>query len=424
MSKLFEPKGLLIGFIILYSFILLNHVLSNRGGDFKNYYTAAKYILNDQNPYTNLVFEKSDGSQESLVGYGYSPFFAICMVPLSLLPYKLALSFWYLVNCIFLFKTFRVLFQIIPNKVLTSSKYYLTILFTLLFFIRFLDNNFELGQISIFLVYLSLMSLWLIIKGYDKIGAIFIGFATSIKIVPGLLIFTLLVARKNKAFFYSLGALIMFLLFPIIFLGLERFTELNISWFDDINPISSKFMIETKAGLFNLSAFVPAMFSVVFNLFDNEITSEYNFAIQVVIYMLRVALIIPIFQLFQKRKSLSRGEFIYIMVYTLLIVPLVFPRQSKYAFLFQLPMVFLLINYLLYSQDLFTKSRPLIVGLVLVFICFNGTSINIVGRNLYDIFQEVKLITIGSLILVIISISYKVKIINVINETAKVDNFK
>lgn len=411
-AKLSEiPKPILwvsiLSFLGLFGSIVF-HAIKFHGGDFKTYLAAATYLVENKNPYTLLFIELVDGSKQYFADYLYSPLFAFLLVPLSLIPWQLSLVFWYLLNSWWLVSILRLSARYLHINQLSSAKQWLFYTLSLLFLIRFIDHNYLLGQMTIFLLFGSLYSVHLISQKKLISGALLLGFITTVKIVPGLLVFYLLLRKQYKATVLVGVASLVFLLLPSLFVGFDKNFWLHQEWLSTISPFNKKYLLETKSGLFNLSAWVPALFSEMasdsgLGLHRNLFSFSDN-ATHRITQILRLAFVLFTFYFFQKQ---SKGEArtgidaYWPLSYVLLITPLVFPRQSKYAYVYLLPAVCYIVAYLLHQpkMDFWKRNKYLLVGLGLAWAAFTLTSINLVGRHWYNVFQDFKVITYGCFIL-------------------------
>jgi hypothetical protein len=83
--------------------------------------------------------------------------------------------------------------------------------------------------------------------------------------------------------------------------------------------------------------------------------------------------------------------------YILLIVPLIFPHQQGYAFLFVIPAVSCILYFLMTSQAGKPKRNILIFFLCIIFLCFTLKFILGAFNNYYD---HYKILTYGALLLI------------------------
>lgn len=261
---------------------------------------------------------------------------------------------------------------------------------------------------TIFLLFGSLYSGHLISQKKVISGALLLGFIITVKVVPGLLVFYLLLRKQYKATVWVGLASLVFLLLPSLFVGFDKNLWLHQEWLSTISPFNKKYLLETKSGLFNLSAWVPALFSEMpsdsgLSLHRNLFSFSDN-ASHRITQILRLAFMLCTFYFFRKPSNGQARTGIdayWPLSHVLFITPLVFPRQSKYAYVYVLPAVCYIVAYLLHQPkaDLWKRNKYLLVGLGWVWATFTFTSINLVGRHWYNVFQDFKLITYGCFLL-------------------------
>ena len=392
-----------IGFLASTAF----HLIGFHGGDFKTYLTAATYLIEDKNPYTLLFIELADGNKQYFADYLYSPLFAFLLIPLASIPWKVSLFIWYVLNTYWLIAFLRLSSKYLRVNQLNKNWHYLFYLLSFVSLLRFIDYNYHLGQMSILLLYGSFYSVHLLLNKKLVTGALLLGLITTIKIIPGLVMVYLLIKGKYKALVYSGLASVLFLLLPSLFVGFQDNLALHLHWWEAINPSDAYFSFESKSGLFNLSAFVPSFFSDMpsdsgLDLKRN-ILSLSNEGVKLLTHAFRLLFLLLGFYFLRKNRGNKDQRGLYWeLSYLLLITPLIFPRQSKYAFVYLLPAMSYLIGYLLiaWSRNRARDVKTVLLGLLVVWLLLTGTSVNIVGRHLYDIFQDFKVITFACFLLI------------------------
>ncbi|NJN35618.1 MAG: hypothetical protein HC817_16505 [Saprospiraceae bacterium] len=90
-------------------------------------------------------------------------------------------------------------------------------------------------------------------------------------------------------------------------------------------------------------------------------------------------------------------EFSYLM----LVVPLIFPHQQKYAFVMILPAVAWVLHFI-FSENLEKKRKNTLIALLIgVWFLTTFTTDGIIGKHFFQISQYYKLITWGTMLLII-----------------------
>ncbi|MGF1636808.1 MAG: glycosyltransferase family 87 protein [Cyclobacteriaceae bacterium] len=273
--------------------------------------------------------------------------------------------------------------------------------------LRFIGQNLERGQITFLLLFASICSIHEIFKGNTLKGASLLALGINIKLMPVVFILYLIYRAKFKAALWVLFFLAILFIAPLLIWGVEHSLFLHQTWWEAINPNKVKHAFENKDGLYNLSSFIPAYFSDLgsnmgIELPRNILSLNEN---QVLVMTHISRLILVLFTIYFLRTwpfKAPKGNYniLWELSYICLVIPLIFPRQSKYAYLFLLPAVFYLVYYLYFqirqAQGISQNNiRVVLTTLILYFILANLTSINIIGRDLYNLSQYYKSITFG-----------------------------
>ena len=180
---------LLIGAAIWIKFIW---GFSSQPSDFPQDYLAAKNLRIGSPIYfapSTLVVDE----EIVIVGIenAHPPFDAILFYPLSFFSPNVSFIMWNIINVFLYIGLILIIFKYLKNKNID----YLPA-FSILFLWYPFISNVALGQLSILISILIIWGFILIESGKESKGAICFGFATLIKIFPGVLIFYFLLVRK------------------------------------------------------------------------------------------------------------------------------------------------------------------------------------------------------------------------------------
>jgi hypothetical protein len=171
----------------------------------------------------------------------WPPFFSVVCIPLTLLGHLsiyLVTSLWVLLNFAVLLLLLDLLARILYGRPMTlrrSAPGRLSItsvelLVPLALTSTFLFSNFEMTQINIILLGLTLGGLYLLASGRTLGGALAIGFAIAIKVMPVVILPYLAYRRAWRAFLASSLAAAAFSLSPILVFGWSRFWQYVAIW--------------------------------------------------------------------------------------------------------------------------------------------------------------------------------------------------
>jgi len=382
---------LILGFLIKLS-------LSN--GDFKVYLEAAKLIASGKSPYHEWL--KVDDNGYCL--YFYSPLWALILIPFIKLPNAIPNLLWLLANIWFVYRLVILLSGYLNLKVLSDKQikwlYFLVSVSSL----RFLLYNFEMMQMTIFILWGALESLSLFKKNKFLPGGSLLALVINIKILPIVLLPYLIYRREYKGVLTCLVFAFLFLLLPAVFLGWSFNFQLLHDWWNAINPTNAEHLYDADPGFHDLTALIPSLLTKTESALPNRRNIlDLNFSTAIYIMNgLRGCLVLltlyflkwpPFQQAKSKLNELRELSFLF------LIVPLIFPHQGKYAF-------FLCLPALVYISYFLVQKRANVISVLFVcsFVLMTLTSDGLIGRELNLLTQHYKLITYGALLLILILI--------------------
>lgn len=381
---------------------------SRKGSDFNVFLQAAQQLLHGKNIYTIWFRVNSSG-----LLYFYSPLFALTMVPFSFLPPAITNFLWLLADVFFLYRIAIILAKISGADLLRNKQLYILASFSFLLTARFLIYNFDLVQMTIFLLYASLESIYFFHRGKKIPGAILLALAINIKILPLILIPYLIFRKKFTESALTVLFTATTLILPAIFLGFRYNTFLLSEWWASIDPLKADHTSgEVHLGLHSLSALVTGLFT---NSVDKVEIKRYIaiLAPETISYLINglraffILLSLVFLRYIPFRKAKSDLHSLWELSYLFTITPLIFPHQQKYAFFYLLPACFYIVFFLIKAnadgQKPVSKRRIyLIWGLmILVFALTTLTTDGLIGRELNNITQHFKLITYGTILLII-----------------------
>ncbi|WP_422009317.1 glycosyltransferase family 87 protein [Roseivirga pacifica] len=418
MKELFTLKQNLL--IFLFLILLSIGFTTQQAADYRIYVAAGRVMIDDKtNPYADedMVETEPDGIVTPHAQYRYAPIFGIALYPISLLPKQLYIFLWLFLNAFLLLKTLLLFRNFFP-KLLESKKAFLGVCgISLIMCIRLIGQNFELGQTTIILVFLSFYSLYLSKQNKPILGGLMLSLAIITKIMPLVLMAYFVYREDFKTPVYTIAWTVFFVFLPIIFVGYEYNNFLIQEWYGIINPMNKEYTLETKTGIYNLSAFIYAYFT---EMPDQKISGNrslaslsYEFAGTITNVVRGLFILFTLyFTKWNPFKSIDDyKQLFWEFGYISLAFPLIFPAQNKYSFYYMFPAIFYLSIYF-YTQSKslgsWKKIKPsILIPLALYFILTNLTSSNIIGKALYDQTQYFKIITFGAIALLIAYIQVK-----------------
>ena len=387
----------LAGVLLLVAILLLE---SKEKGDFHIFLSASGDLLSGKNPYAELY--------HTWYHYYYDLLFALLLSPLTFIPLQAAQFMWLSANVFFVFRIWKILTGWLPVNQLGSKTRTLFTLLSFIFVGSFLRDNFHLGQVTIFILYVMLEGLQFIFFDKKFYGSLLIAFGICVKLLPLVLLPYLIYRREWKATLFVLFCVVGLLLLPALFFGLEKNWFLLQERWLLLNPSNPTHLLDTSERSFHsLSTLLATL--LLENCGDTQALalkrhianisiSQLNFILNAIrlallllsLYFLRGKPFQPV------RNSAQR---LYEIAYICLLVPLVFPHQQHYAFFFVFPATSYLLYYWFVNQtSLIThKKYALAASLIVIYLLLNARFILGEFNAYYD---HYKILTYGVLFLI------------------------
>lgn len=386
-------KSLLL--VIVFTYIAIE---STGQGDFHIYCSASARVFGNESIY-QMPF--GDGFH-----YLYSLFFAICLYPFTFLPFYISKFLWLLLNAVLLYRSLKIVFSFFEMDVKPSSWFYALVV---LFSIRFIHENFHSAQITIVILYLCLESIDLIFnKHKPELGALLLALGINIKLLPVVLLPYLLYRRQFKATLYVVVFCVLLWTIPILFLGLDKSLSWTGDWWALMNPNSQKNVLDVEETSFHS---LTTLFATLFISDPGDIHAlsykrnilhlefEQLFWVLNAARLLLVSFTLYFLSTLPFRHVRSKKRQLYELSYILALVPLIFPHQQHYAFLFFMPAITVILHYVFVNYSRFHKlqKRVLIVLLAVIFLSFN---LKVLLGEFNSIYEHYKILTYGGLLVV------------------------
>ncbi|MFL5753705.1 MAG: glycosyltransferase family 87 protein [Bacteroidia bacterium] len=369
-------------------------------GDFYIFLSASEDLFKGENIYTKMYV---DGYH-----YLYSLFFAVILKPLSYFPLYLSKVLWLAMNLFFLYRIWKILCSYFELSRFSQKQLMWFTLLSFAFSLRFIRDNFHLAQMTTFMLFLSLEGIQLIRKDKKLAGAALLALGINIKLLPIVLLPYLLWRKEFKTFLYCIGIYILLFLFPAIFIGYDQTLFLMKEWWKVVNPSQEQHIIDVSERSFHslstllptlLMEKVPDIYALDMKRNIASLTAE---KVNLILNSARFLLIG--FTLYFLRNSFmktfgSKLNTIWELSYIVLLIPLIFPHQQHYAFLFTMPASSYLIYYLFLKRSGMKKRNFMIMvaALSLIYLCFN---LNLILGEFKAYYEHYKIITYGALLLI------------------------
>jgi hypothetical protein len=239
------------------------------------------------------------------------------------------------------------------------------------------------------------------------IGSLLLAGVISIKLLPLVVLPYLIYRAYFREAFLTIFFIIVLNSLPIFIYGKEGFLQILNEWWRIVNPTNVEFTLRQNSGdesTHGLSAFVPAFFSestLRYGLRRHFLVldSSQIIALLLVFRMFFIALTLYFLRSKPFKKAVTSYQFMWEVSYLLMVIPLLFPQQMKYAFALLLPAFSYIIFYIMMMKR-GMKFRILIGLMCLVFLLTTVTTDGIIGKQYYLYAQYFKLITWGNFVLI------------------------
>ncbi|MEI8204566.1 MAG: glycosyltransferase family 87 protein [Bacteroidota bacterium] len=380
LNKLF-PKEMLKGYGWFIAFLFffttaffVMQLINNRFWmhDFEVYYSAATAFVHGDSVY-GVPFGLTSGF------YKYSPFTLLMYAPFCLVPFFVAkvihlfiLGTLLIVNIISIDKVInRTFFNAASSKRISLKMF--------LIFLPLLANVYtemHLGNNNTVLLFLNVFALYQLLKGRKLWAGIL--FAIAILIKPHFLIFAplFLLRKEYKCLFYTFSAVVVGLLIPIVFMGMQYNSQLLNQWVE-IMKIHNNGLIYSPDTLYSWCYACFGQF-----MFSDVIKYDKIFGLAILILVSLGILTMIIFDFRKEKtqnpiKNYKERNFIFEFFILLAIIPNIVETDSEH-FLFSIPLIAYIINFL-YSKGelLFFK----IIGISLL-VLYGMNMRELIGKTL------------------------------------------
>jgi len=306
---------------------------------------------------------------------------------------------------------FNLLSLFVRSKLVTSLNQKHQSLFVFIVFIfslRFFLDNMHSSQITLLILWCCVYGLYLIVKNKPISGAAILALGINIKLLPIVFLPYLIYRGYFKAFGFTLLFYVLFLFAPSLFIGHNYNMALLKTWLALINPANQNHVLDVEERSFHgLSTLLSTLFvkdvpdvyalSLKRNIADISVSALGTILLITRLLFVSFTLYFLKWKPFIKAKSIWQ-QFIEIS-YLLLLIPLIFPHQQHYAFLFAVPAFSIILLYLFTDHTSVSKNNKLTVCALLVLIYFSGNLKLLLGiyNSYYDHF---KILTYGALLLI------------------------
>lgn len=390
-----------IAWLVLSIFAVVYCYVESAGtGDFYIFLSAASDLSQQEN-----IFEKKyvDGYH-----YYYSVLFALFLKPFAAMPFRAVKFLWLLLNLSLFGHLFYMLTRLDAVRRLDQKQKLVFLGGVFLFSLRFLLGNIGHSQITILILWCCVNGLYQVVHHRPVTGALILALGINIKLLPVVFLPYMLYRGYFRAFAFTVLFYAVSLLLPSIIIGFDYNAQLLGTWFRLINPVNATHVLDVEERSFHglstllstlLVEHVPDVYALPFkrNIADVPLAALAR-------VLLAVRLALAAFTLYFLRgkpfkPAPTQMTLLTEISYLLLLIPLIFPHQQHYAFLFITPAFALVFYDLIFRSDALSSLTRFfqITMLSIVYLCCNLSLLLGTFNNYYDHF---KILTYGALLLI------------------------
>jgi hypothetical protein len=388
-------KIVLIIVAVLYAF-----KCARNGHDFEVFVDAGGKIILGQNIYAPPFAQN--------LQYYYSPLFALLLAPLSGLPIMVSQLLWIGLSYILLYRIWILSMAYFDTSQLSPKQMQLWLIIVLFLSIRFILVDIGFVQMTIFLLWSTLESLQLIKRDRYILGSALLALAINIKLLPLAFVFYLFYRNKLKAALLSCLFYLIYLYLPALYLGWQRNSDLIHNWFTIINPGNKEWTIEAENGPSSLVALIPVY------LIDTtgKLTFKRNFInlpfyqVSLILNLVRLFFVLLTFAFlrtlpFKSVKSDIRQ--FWETCYIFIAVPLLYPHQQQYAFVYIIPVFVYLSYFFILHWSVIKPKLNFLSGIVIFIIGINFSSFigrDVISSYVCEVLLYLRILPIATIMLI------------------------
>lgn len=380
--------------------IVLCWIEASGRGDFYIYLSATGDLMKGQNFYENKYVNGYH--------YFYSVLFALLLKPFYTLPFFWVKFSWLLLNVLLYFKLFQLL---IKSKLLQALNDKQRLLFTLLVFafsLRFFLDNIHNSQITILILWCSVYGLYLIVNDKPISGAAILAFGINIKLMPIVFLPYLIYRGYFKAFALTVLFYFAYLFAPSLFIDLSYNLSLLKTWLGLINPSNQNHVLDVEERSFHglstlLSTLfvkdVPDIYALTLKRNIADVSIHTLSLILLAVRLILVSFTVYFLKLPPFTKSKTLWQQCVEISYLLLLIPLIFPHQQHYAFMFAAPAFACVVFHLIVDYQKISKTIQItcIALLATIYLCAN---LKLLLGEFNEFYEHFKILTYGALLLI------------------------
>lgn len=387
--RFLKKPDLFLVLVLVYTLWLLSLKNRQTGGmdDFDIFFKSGERLLGGENIY--------GPPHHYNLKYFYSVFFAGIMALFQNTGINALKFVWFVLNTALFI---RVFFLLKLHVLAEGKRPGIVFFFLLLLTGKMVLVNYTFNQISVLILWTMVESFHQLKQGRMYVAVFLLCLGINIKIMPVVLVpYFLFMGPKPVKMTIAGVLMLLFLLFlPAMFIGWNYNLMLISEWWKTLNPVSDIHVMQTyEYGFTDLSSMVTKFLSAeaVYNEPGLHIANLPRSTLFLIINGLRVALLaLVVYLAIRIRKPVSGIDHRVVIVSAFMaLIPLCFPHQREYSYMFSIPMLAILLTLL----SMHGKVMHFIVFSACVLLSGMLIWVDFAGQEIVDVFRHYRLITMG-----------------------------
>lgn len=394
LNNAYVKIGVLI-IAILYAF-----KCAQVGHDFEVFVNAGDKIIRGLNIY------KPPFAQN--LNYYYSPLFALLLAPFSGLPIMISQLAWIFFSYFLLYRIWVLCNEYFDTSIITDKQQQIWLLITFILSLRFILIDIGFVQMTTFLLWATLQSLSFFKKGRYIKGATLLAFAINIKLLPLAFVLYLFYRRQSKAALLTCLFYVVYLYIPALYLGWSKNNLLLHDWFTLLNPTKKEWLIEAEDGPSSLVALIPVYLTNT----TGVLSFKRNFVdlpfgqvslILNIVRLMFVLLTLVFLGTFPFKTVKGNIRQFWEMSYLFLVIPLLYPHQQQYSFVYITPVLMYLTWYFVVNWQIIKPKMNFFSWMALAIVGFNFTPLvgrDVISGRVCEVLLYLRILPIAAILLI------------------------
>jgi hypothetical protein len=196
--------------------------------DFSVYYAAGRSLLSGR-----VDLYATDFANSATMDYRYPPFFILLFAPFALLPFGASVFVWAGLMLTAMVASFRQIAEA-ARPLLATHRLSLVLTLGALLSVKYLLVALKPQNVHLFLVIAVFASFFLLLKNKLLPASFLMALVIAIKAFPVLLLPYFAIKRQWQFLGMTAGFVLMFLLMPTLYFGVDRNIDLHQEWFSKV----------------------------------------------------------------------------------------------------------------------------------------------------------------------------------------------